>query len=130
MPFRSKRPRLSFITFVSLAAIAFLGACVASVPSGSNTGLRINASEPVEVALLVPGGSLAEADNFLATNLENAARLAIADLSIHAVQNRQIELLFAAEVMVDHSRVAFCRLGNPLDPSTVEAMFSEFVDRF
>lgn len=80
MPFRSKRPRLSFITFFSLAAIAFLGACVASVPSGSNTGLRINASEPVEVALLVPGGSLAEADNFLATNLENAARLAIADL--------------------------------------------------
>ncbi len=46
----------------------------------ANVGQQINPSEPIEVALLVPGASLQETDNQLARNFENAARLAIADL--------------------------------------------------
>ena len=42
-------------------------------------GPKIDPNEPIPVALLVPRGGTA-ADNLLATNLENAARLAIRDL--------------------------------------------------
>lgn len=43
-------------------------------------GAKIDNSKPVPVALLVPAGSEAAADNALAQSIENAARLAIADL--------------------------------------------------
>ncbi len=64
----------------AIAAISaiFLASCD-SAPSGSG-GPQINATAPVTVALLVPGGSAVESDTLLATNLENAARLAISDL--------------------------------------------------
>ena len=50
-------------------------------------GPTINTSKPVPVALLVPRGSAQSGDSVLAQSLENAARLAIADL-----QGVQIDL--------------------------------------
>jgi hypothetical protein len=58
-----------------------LAACepVAIGGLGGGSGPSIDADAPVPVALLVPRGGT-EADNLLAQNLENAARLAIRDL--------------------------------------------------
>lgn len=98
--------RRAILMGFSILAMAVLASCVASVPSGSNTGQRINAGEPVEVALLVPGGSLSEADNFLATNLENAARLAIADLNGVAIDLRVYNTSADAETAAQAARQA------------------------
>ncbi|UWR22101.1 penicillin-binding protein activator [Sulfitobacter sp. S190] len=46
---------------------------------GGNSGPRIDAAQPVPVALLVPRGGSAS-DNLLAKNIENAARMAMRDL--------------------------------------------------
>ncbi|WP_319546172.1 penicillin-binding protein activator [Ruegeria conchae] len=62
---------------IALATAAFLAACDAG---GLGGGPSINASDPVPVALLVPSGSPQSGDAALARSLENAARLAIADL--------------------------------------------------
>ena len=64
------------------AAFAWLSACVAipSVGVLQDTGQTIDAAAPVQVALLVPGGSTQGSDQAIATSLENAARMAIADL--------------------------------------------------
>ena len=71
--------RISFIFFAT-----FLAACD---PSAFGNGPTINLSKPIPVALLVPGGSGNSGDAVLAASLENAARLAIADL-----QGVQIDL--------------------------------------
>lgn len=65
-----------------LAAMSFLwiAACDVTLAPDANVGQRIDTSDPVQVALLVPGGSEQERDNLIAKNFENAARLAIADL--------------------------------------------------
>jgi hypothetical protein len=55
-------------------------ALTACVPAGSN-GPTISTSAPVPVALLVPKGSSNSGDELLAQSLENAAKLAIADLN-------------------------------------------------
>lgn len=56
-----------------------LAACT---PGGVTTGgPSIDTSAPVPVALLVPSGSGQAGDEFLAQSLQNAAKLAIADLS-------------------------------------------------
>jgi len=68
-----------FARLLALLSLAWLAACVA-VPLGGN-GPSLNAGRPVQVALLVPGGGTDVADAFLAQNLENAARMAIADLN-------------------------------------------------
>ncbi|MBC7735839.1 MAG: penicillin-binding protein activator [Candidatus Saccharibacteria bacterium] len=75
----SRVPALFARLLFVFAAFA-LAACdpgvgpTASVPARNDGG-------PVAVALLVPGGSSDAKDNFIAQNLENAARLAMADLS-------------------------------------------------
>ncbi|WP_204113565.1 penicillin-binding protein activator [Shimia biformata] len=61
---------------LGIAAVA-LASCD-GVPIGG--GPSIDTSKPVPVALLVPKGSSASGDALLAQSLENAARLAIADL--------------------------------------------------
>ena len=63
----------------ALAAAAVLAACD-PVTLGGTGGPSINTSKPVPVALLVPRGSAQQGDTVLAQSLENAARLAIADL--------------------------------------------------
>ncbi|MEN8896623.1 MAG: penicillin-binding protein activator, partial [Yoonia sp.] len=65
----------------ALLSMMWLAACDPSMLSGlGNAGQRIDPNAPIQVALLVPGGSGAGTDSLLAANLENAARLAISDL--------------------------------------------------
>ncbi|AXX99123.1 penicillin-binding protein activator [Profundibacter amoris] len=63
---------------VAALSILWLAAC--QPVSLSDSGPSINTKAAVPVALLVPGGSANPSDNLNAKNLENAARLAIADL--------------------------------------------------
>ncbi|QUJ76592.1 penicillin-binding protein activator [Sulfitobacter albidus] len=67
--------------FTLPAALLALAACdpAALGGLGGSSGPRIDTSAPVPIALLVPRGGSA-ADNLLAKNLENAARMAIRDL--------------------------------------------------
>lgn len=68
---------------LALTALLYAAACVplASISPNANTGQQIDVSAPVQVALLVPGGAEQGSDAFLARNLENAARMAMADLN-------------------------------------------------
>lgn len=67
------RPVLGMLGLMALAAcepVSFAG-----------SGPRVDTSAPVQVALLVPAGSSDSGRQVLAESLENAARLAVADLS-------------------------------------------------
>ncbi len=75
----SRRARMFALRLFALFSVAWLAACD-TMPI-SNGVRPIAPGRPVKVALLVPGGSGVESDNFLAANLENAARLAISDLN-------------------------------------------------
>ena len=68
-----------------LSAFALAG-CVAG--TGPSTAPSTGRSEPVQVALLVPGGSGQATDAAMAAQLEKAARLAMADLSGVAIDLR------------------------------------------
>jgi ABC-type branched-subunit amino acid transport system substrate-binding protein len=59
---------------------AALAACDVGLPAASGGGEALNAGDAVTVALLVPYGSPTPGDEGLARSLENAARLAEADL--------------------------------------------------
>ncbi len=72
---------------VLLASVLWLAACGGSLPVVGRDGPAIDPNAPVQVALLVPAGSGQAGDEALATSLENAARLAMADL-----QGVQIDL--------------------------------------
>ncbi|WP_210527983.1 penicillin-binding protein activator [Rubellimicrobium arenae] len=68
----------------ALGGLALAAACApvaVTSPGGAIEAPALQAGAPVPVALLVPAGSPTESDNFVAQNLENAARLAIADLN-------------------------------------------------
>lgn len=70
------RARKSLGQFVAATAILLVAACVPSAgPTSGGSG-----NGKVQVALLVPGGSGQASDELLARSLQNAARLAIADL--------------------------------------------------
>jgi hypothetical protein len=62
-----------------VAAALALAACDPLATGGG--GPAIDSGKPVQVALLVPSGSGSTTDEHLATSLENAARLAMADMS-------------------------------------------------
>lgn len=68
--------KVAYSTAFALSALA-LTACE---PVAIGSGPIINTSKPVKVALLVPRGSAQSGDAVLAQSLENAARMAIADL--------------------------------------------------
>ena len=72
--FQTRRKSLRLLAMS--AALGVLAACSTGLPGGP----RVNTSAPIPVALLVPGGSETDGDNLLAQSLENAARLAMADL--------------------------------------------------
>ncbi|WP_439153925.1 penicillin-binding protein activator [Yoonia sp.] len=74
----ARKPVARFFAFISLL---WLAACDVTVAPDANTGRQINPTAPVQVALLVPGGSAQERDNLIARDFENAARLAIADIA-------------------------------------------------
>jgi hypothetical protein len=83
-----RRPAARLAAFAALLWLAACGAVVVSVPAGGpQGGQRIDPGAPVQVALLVPGNSPIQGDDIIARDLENAARLAIADL-----QGAQIDL--------------------------------------
>ena len=63
-------------SFVAMSALALLTACGANIPT--TTGPKVDASKPIPVALLVPQSS--EGTGQIASDLENAARLAAAQL--------------------------------------------------
>jgi ABC-type branched-subunit amino acid transport system substrate-binding protein len=71
------RARKSLGQVVIAAAAVVLAACV---PSSGPTGGGGAASGKIQVALLVPSGSGQASDELLARSLQNAARMAIADL--------------------------------------------------
>ena len=77
-----KAARKSATRIVAGLSFLALAACDPSgLTLGGNSGQRIDPAKPVSVALLVPGGSQSSGDNLVAKSLENAARLAIADLN-------------------------------------------------
>ncbi|WP_394179593.1 penicillin-binding protein activator [Yoonia maritima] len=63
-----------------MTAFLWLAACDVTLAPGADVGQQIDTGDPVPVALLVPRGSGDGNDELLSQNLENAARLAIADL--------------------------------------------------
>ena len=69
---------------VAFLALVWLAGCTA-MPSvvglNQDTGQTIDPSAPVQVALLVPGPAGGQGDALVSANLENAARMAIADLN-------------------------------------------------
>ncbi|UWR83554.1 penicillin-binding protein activator [Phaeobacter inhibens] len=71
----ARKAAMTAATVVSTLALA---ACD-TLPTGG--GPSINTTKPVPVALLVPRGSAQSGDALLAKSLENAARMAIADLN-------------------------------------------------
>lgn len=64
----------------ALARILLVGLAMLLVSCTDTSAPALGSGEPVPVALLVPGGGLEEGDNYIAASLENAARMAIADL--------------------------------------------------
>lgn len=73
---------------LALAAIGAIAACEPIDTSLGRPGAALDTSTPVPVALLVPRGSANASDEVLARSLENAARLAIADLGDVAIDLR------------------------------------------
>lgn len=66
----------------AFTALAFLAACDLALPgTGGNSGQQIDPDAPVQVALLVPGGTGEAEASAIAASIENAARMAIADLN-------------------------------------------------
>jgi hypothetical protein len=70
-----------------LLAMVVLAACAAPRGGVSNDGIAVDASQPVKVALLLPYGTGDPGREQIARSLENAARLAQADL-----QNATLDL--------------------------------------
>lgn len=79
--FQHTRKTLARIT--AALSLVWLAACSVPTTVGvtEDTGQTIDPSGPVQVALLVPGAAGGAGDAFISSNLENAARMAIADLS-------------------------------------------------
>lgn len=77
---RFSNARKSLARFFAFTSLVWLAACDIPLATDANVGQQIDPTAPIEVALLVPGGSAQATDNRLAQNFENAARLAIADL--------------------------------------------------
>lgn len=73
-----KSARKSLTCVAAAVAVVALTACQPVGLGGG--GANIDTSAPVPVALLVPSGSGSAGDDVLARSLENAAKLAIADL--------------------------------------------------
>ena len=71
---------VSMRIFVVLAGLILAACQPVTLGGATGGGPKVDTSAPVQVALLVPGGSQNAGDALLAKNLENAARLAITDL--------------------------------------------------
>lgn len=67
--------------FLAFTLLTLAAACDLPVPGAGNTGQQIDPNAPINVALLVPGGSGAAEADAIAASLENSARMAISDLN-------------------------------------------------
>jgi hypothetical protein len=74
----NRLPRRSFLTLAGAAALTGCGNV--TVPGFGASPPRVDPSRGVTVGLLLPSGSSDQGQNILAASLENAARLAVADL--------------------------------------------------
>mgnify|MGYP003419365935 CR=1 FL=1 len=72
---------------VALLSILWLAACEPIALTGAG-GPQVARGEPVQVALLLPGGSGDAGDEFVAKSLRQAAELAVADLQGLTVELR------------------------------------------
>ncbi|WP_373353965.1 penicillin-binding protein activator [Pseudoroseicyclus sp. CXY001] len=66
---------------LAILSLVWLSACAVSTAPGSGPAPELESGAAVPVALLVPAGSGVSTDEFVARSLENAARLAMADLT-------------------------------------------------
>ena len=80
-------PRLLPRLALGFAAL-WLAACEPIAMPGGGSGPRLDRDRPVQVALLVPGGSGQSGDEAIAQSLENAARLAASDLGATQIDLR------------------------------------------
>lgn len=79
---RKRSARRGLLARVAVAASAlWLAACEPITMPDLRPGPRVDPDAPIAVALLVPSGSGRSGDTAIAESLENAARLAVADLS-------------------------------------------------
>ncbi|MEL6959175.1 MAG: penicillin-binding protein activator [Pseudomonadota bacterium] len=124
---KSLDPRPAAARIFALTALAFLAACEVSVPSsGGGQGQQIDPNAPVQVALLVPGGTGSPEFDAMAASLENAARLAIADLNgveidlrvYNTARNPSQAATVAATAVADGAKII---LG-PLDAASANAV--------
>lgn len=75
-------PRKVLIRVFVLLSVLWVAACETGLPAASGGGgQQINPGAPIPVAMLVPKGSPVAGEEALARDLENAARLAVADLA-------------------------------------------------
>jgi ABC-type branched-subunit amino acid transport system substrate-binding protein len=89
-------------SFVAMSALALLTACGANMPA--TTGPKVDASQPIPVALLVPQSSEGTAQ--IASDLENAARLAAAQLDDLEIDLRVYDTAGDATVAVSVAQQA------------------------
>jgi hypothetical protein len=99
-----KQIRKTTLFFLALASLALVSACETTGVGGG--GPTINPSKPVPVALLVPIGSAQAGDAVLARSLENAARLAIADLKGVQIDLRVYDTAGTPEVAAARAKEA------------------------
>lgn len=99
--------RRKFVRRAALVAASL--ALAACDPLAMGGGPSINTGKPVPVALLVPSGSGSTTDEHLATSLENAARLAMADMSgveidlrVYSTAGQPAQAASAAAQAVNH----------------------------
>lgn len=89
---------------IALILIAFL--LVTCGPTSFDNAPSINSGEAIPVALLVPGGSGNSGDEVLAGSLENAARLAMADLAGVEIDLRVYNTAGSADVAASMAKQA------------------------
>jgi len=59
--------------------------------------------------------------------VDGECRLLLPEVGIGRLKHRHIELLLAAEIMVQHPDIAFRRLGDLVDPGTRETVLGKFL---
>lgn len=103
---RFRNARKAMARVFAFLSLAWLAACDVTIDPNENVGQAIDPDDPVQVALLVPGGSGEGSDAFLAQNLENAARLAISDLDGPKIELRVYNTGGSPAIAADVARQA------------------------
>lgn len=97
--------RKAALRALALVTAGLLAACE-PMPLSNSGGPSIDTSQPVPVALLVPRGSAQSGDAVLAQSLENAARLAIGDLTGVQIDLRVYDTAGNAQIAASQAETA------------------------